>query len=136
LKFQPEFDQKISLLKLFPGFDPEIITKAMERGAKGIILEGFGPGNVPFLENSLIPKIHEANKKGVALVIANQMEKGITNLRSYEAGFEAAKAGAISAQDMTTEATVTKLMWALAKTDKREEIKKIMEKNLAGELEE
>lgn len=136
LKFQPKFDQKISLLKLFPGFDPEIIDKTLERGARGIIIEGFGPGNIPFLENSLIPKIEKATDLGIPIIIANQMEQGVTNLNAYEAGFYAAAAGAISSRDMTTEATVTKLMWALAKTKKLFEIKKIIENDLAGEIEE
>ncbi len=134
LKFQPKFQPKISLMKLFPGFDPYIFDKGIERGVKGIIIEGFGPGNVPFLDDSIVPKISEATKKGIPVIIANQMERGITNLNSYEAGLYAAKAGAISAHEMTTEATVTKLMWALAKTSKTAEVKKIMGQNLAGEM--
>lgn len=135
LKFNPNFDSKISVLKLFPGFDPEIIDKVLERGVHGIIIEGFGPGNVPFLENSLIPKIEQATEMNIPLIISNQMEQGITNLQAYEAGFKAKKAGAISSKDMTTEATITKLMWALARTKSLPEIKKIMERDIAGEIE-
>lgn len=136
LKFQPEFDSGISLLKLFPGFDPVIIEKGLERGTRGIVIEGFGPGNIPFLERSIIPQIRKAIRSGVPVVMANQMEEGTTNLNAYEAGLAAKKAGAISSGDMTTEATVSKLMWALGKTRNLREIKKIMEKNLAGELKE
>lgn len=135
LTFSPNFDPKISLLKIFPGFDPEIIQGALNRGARGIIIEGFGPGNVPCLDNSLIPMIETATDKGVPVVIANQMEMGVTNLTAYESGFQAKKAGAISSSCMTTEATVAKLMWTLAKTRKLPEIRKIMEKDLSGELE-
>lgn len=134
LIFQPKFDPKISLLKLFPGFDPEIIDKVLERNAHGIIIEGFGPGNVPFLDHSIIPQIEKATSKNIPVIIANQMEKGITNLGSYEAGLYAKKACAISSWDMTTEATVTKLMWALAKTKKLSEIKTIIDKDIAGEI--
>ncbi len=136
LKFQPNFDPNISVLKLFPGFDPTIIDKVLERKAHGIILEGFGPGNVPSQENSIIPKIEKATDLGVPIIIANQMERGVTNLHAYEVGFAAAKAGAISSKDMTTEATVAKLMWALAKTKKHSEVKRLMETDLAGEIEE
>lgn len=135
IKFQPNFDKKISLLKLFPGFDPVILDKTIERGAHAIIIEGFGPGNVPFLEdNSIVERIEKATDSGIPVIIANQMEKGITNLHAYEAGYYAAKAGAISSGIMTTEATVTKLMWILAKTRKVPEIRKMMEKDMAGEL--
>jgi L-asparaginase len=136
LKFKPDFDSNISLLKIFPGFDPQIIDNVIDREAHGIILEGFGPGNVPFLENSIIGKIEKASKRGIPVLIANQMEMGITNLGSYEAGYKALKAGAISTRDMTTEAVVAKLMWTLAKTRKLADIKKIISKNLAGEIEE
>lgn len=134
LTFQPGFDTKISLLKLFPGFDPEIIDRTLDRGARGIVIEGFGPGNMPFLENSIIPKIEKATENGVPVIIANQMERGITNLNVYEAGFIAARAGAISSHDMTTEATVVKLMWALNRTRRPSEIRKIIEKDIAGEI--
>lgn len=136
LQFQSKFDSNIALIKLFPGFDPAIIQRAVERKVSGIIIEGFGPGNVPFIENSIIPEIERATKNDIPVVVANQMEKGITNLTAYEAGYYAKKAGAISSKDMTTEATVAKFMWVLAKTKKLPEIKKLMEKDLVGELEE
>jgi len=134
IKFRPNFDPKISLLKLFPGFDPEIIDRALERGARGIIIEGFGPGNVPFLETSIIPQIENSIDKNVPIIIANQMERGITNLMAYECGLKAKKAGAISSHDMTTEATATKLMWALAYNKKLSDIRKVMETDIAGEI--
>lgn len=142
LKFYPYFDSKISVLRLFPGFDPNTITRVIEGKAHGIIIEGFGPGNVPFLENSIIPKIEESTQKNIPIIITNQMEKGVTNLNAYEAGLYAHKAGAISSHDMTTEATVTKLMWALSKTEKLKpkkqlaEIRRIFENNLAGEMDQ
>lgn len=134
LTFRPNFDSKISVLKLFPGFDPYIIERAVERDAHGIIIEGFGPGNIPFLDNSIITQIEKAIENNIPVIIANQLEKGITNLHAYEGGFMALKAGAISSHDMTTEATIAKLMWALAYTRKISSIKSIMEKDLSGEL--
>lgn len=136
LKFQPDFNPNISLLKLFPGFHPDTLKRVIERGVDGIIIEGYGPGNVSFMENSIIPQIKRATDMGIPVIIANQMEKGITNLTAYEAGYYAAKAGAISSKDMTTEATVTKLMWVLAKTKKLSEVRALMEKDLSGEMEE
>ena len=83
LTFSPNFDPKISVLKLFPGFDPYIIERVIERNAHGIIIEAFGPGNVPSLENSIIAQIEMATDKNIPVVIANQLEKGVTNLHAY-----------------------------------------------------
>ena len=44
--------------------------------------------------------------------------------------------GAVSNYDMTTEATLTKLMWLVAKYKTPEVIKKNFQINLAGELTE
>jgi L-asparaginase len=134
LEFQPKFDPRISLLKIYPGFDPDIIDRAVERGARGIIIEAFGPGNVPFLSNSIIPQIEKAVSASCPVVIATQMERGVTNLNRYEGGYLAHKAGAISSHDMTTEATVCKLMWALAQTNSISKIRKIFETDIAGEV--
>ncbi|MBI5753968.1 asparaginase [Candidatus Peregrinibacteria bacterium] len=134
LKFAPKFDSNISVLKIFPGFDPYIIENVLRRNAHGLILESFGPGNVPIQDNSLIPNIEKAIKAGIPVIIANQMEKGVTNLTAYQGGYQALKAGAISSRDMTIEATVTKLMWALGHTRKIPEIAKIMDTDLAGEI--
>ena len=42
--------------------------------------------------------------------------------------------GIISAGDMTTEASITKLMWVLGHTKDMDEVRKLMQKNLVGEL--
>ena len=68
------------------------------------------------------------------LVLANQMENGVTNLASYAVGYQAEQAGALSSKDMTTESTVSKLMWVLAQTRKLSEIRSLMESDLAGEM--
>jgi L-asparaginase len=132
--FKPEFESNIRLIKLHPGFDPETFETHIEKNVKGIVIEGYGPGNVPFLDNSIIPKIEKLHAAGIPVIVTSQMEHSITNLDAYEAGFMAKQAGAISAQDMTTEATMAKLMWVLAHYKKIEDIESQMQANLAGEL--
>ena len=43
-------------------------------------------------------------------------------------------AGIIPSYDMTTEAAVTKLMWALGQTSALDEIRRIMYTNICGEI--
>lgn len=135
LRVSTRFNANIAVVRLFPGFDPTIITTLVNKGIEGLIIEGFGPGNVPFLETSIIPAIKQTIDQGIPVVISNQMEEGKTNLYAYEAGLQAAMVGAISSGDMTIEAATTKLMWALANSNGHpHEVKKIIETNLAGEL--
>lgn len=136
LKLKSDFEENIALFKLYPGFSPAYLDLAIESKVKGIILEAFGPGNIPFNNNSIIPQIKKAISSEIPVIISTQLEKGITNLYSYEAGYIAAEAGAISSKDMTIEATIAKLMWVLANSSNQKEIKDLMEIEIAGELDD
>lgn len=134
LQFNPDFDNKIGVVKLYPGIDPELFKCFLDKNYRAIFIEGFGPGNVPFLNNSIVPMIEALNKAGTVVAIGNQMEKGVTHLEAYQAGREALNAGAISSHDMTSEAAITKLMWLCANRKDPLEIKSEFCKNLVGEV--
>lgn len=136
LELRAMFDHRIMVVRLFPGLDPQNIMQLLDMGnIRALIIEGFGPGNVPFLNHSMIPVIEQATSKNIPVIIANQMEHGKTNLEAYGAGLRAAQAGAIGAEDMTVEAIITKTMWALAVTaDTGVSIQKILQTNYAGEM--
>lgn len=57
-----------------------------------------------------------------------------TNLNVYKVGVDAEKCGLISGEDMSTEAAVTKLMWALGQTNDFKEVQRIMGINICGEI--
>ena len=52
----------------------------------------------------------------------------------YDVGVDAAKAGVLSAGDMTTEAIVAKLMWILGQTDDFEQIISLFSRDFIGEF--
>ncbi len=127
-------EKNIVYIKTYPGLMPSSYRHFLSRETDGIIIEAYATGNVPILENSLIPFIFEANELGIPVIITSQAKKGRINLDSYECGRKAKEAGAISSLDMTFEAAVMKLQFLLSKGYDIEQIKTLFSLNLAGEI--
>jgi L-asparaginase len=115
--FDGRIEPRVLVVRMFPGLDPSLLLGALDRGVRGFVFEAFGAGNVPRLENSLIPVIEAAADIDVPVVIASQSTKGVVELGRYEGGSAAAKAGAIGGGDMTSEAALTKLMITLGRAE-------------------
>jgi L-asparaginase len=115
--FDPRIEPRVLAVRTFPGLDPRLLHGAVSAGVRGILIEAFGAGNVPRVENSLIPVIEAARAVDVPVVIASQCPRGTVELGRYEGGAAAARAGAIGAGDMTTEAALAKLMVALGRAE-------------------
>ena len=130
-KFKPKFDNKVAIIKLFPGFDSEYLQHIIKSGIKGIVLEGFGPGNIP---SDLVEVIKKECNQTIPVIATTQMKYGETNLEAYNVGYQALKAGIIEGHDMTTETCVTKLMWCLGQTSNMKKISTMMGTDYAGEL--
>lgn len=113
--FDDRIEPRVFLLRTFPGLDPSVLFAILAQDVKGLVIEAYGAGNVPRLENSLVPAIEAATAKGVPVVIVSQSPKGQVDLGRYQGGAAAARAGAISAGDMTCEAALTKLMIELGR---------------------
>lgn len=133
LSLKTGFNNNIAVIKLFPGYNPGRIKSHLAHDIDGVIMEAFGPGNIPFLENSLLPFLKQAQEQKIPVVICSQMEHGTVDLDSYECGQKARDLNVISGGDMTTECATVKLMWTLGQTDDFAEAKKMMEGNLRGE---
>lgn len=124
----------VFLIKLTPGLNPGIFDMLLQLQYKGIVIEAFGAGGLHFIHRDLISKISKLLEKGIPVVINSQCLYEKSDLSVYQVGQKALKEGVISALDMTTEATVTKLIWALGQTNDMEEIRKIFETNYGGEI--
>lgn len=131
---QTGFDENIMVFTAFPGLRADFLESILDKGVKGIIIRGFGPGNVPIAEKSLLDAIEKYQAKNIPVVIASQTAVGLTKISLYETGVAAQKLGVIASEDMTLESTITKLMWALHQTKNMEEIRNLMKKNVAGEI--
>ncbi len=70
------------------------------------------------------------------MIITSQAAYDAVELDNYESGRKALKLGALSAKDMTTEATLTKIMYLLGKHDNNQTIAEQFNRNLVGEMTE
>ena len=124
----------VFLLKLIPGTNPRIFDALAQLPYRGVILEAFGAGGLHFIRRDLSEKIRALVEKGIAVVVCSQCLYDASDFSIYEVGRKILEAGAIPAGDMTTEAAVTKLMWALGQTGSLDTIREIFARNIAGEI--
>ncbi len=124
----------VFLLKLIPGTNPKIFDSLLDLHYKGVVLETFGAGGMHFLRRDLSGKIKKLMDSGVPVVVCSQCLYEKSDFSLYEVGRKVLATGAIQSLDMTTEAAVTKLMWALGQTSNIEEIRTIFSTNYAGEI--
>jgi glutamyl-tRNA(Gln) amidotransferase subunit D len=130
LVLKPNFSEKVALIKFYPGLDPSVIDFYVERGVKGILLEGSGLGHV---SKFCFDAIRNATSKGVVVALASQCIWGRVNMNVYDTGRDLQSFGVVPLEDMFPETGLVKLMWVLGQTDDVEEAKKLLKTNLAGE---
>ena len=124
----------IGVLKVFPGIQFGLFRAIMTEKLSGIVLETFGSGNIPSGGDELLPIIKKAFSSGSVVAVCSQCPIGTVTLGAYETSSSLKGAGAVSGKDMTTEAAVAKLYHLFSLELPKEEIKRLMEKNIAGEL--
>jgi L-asparaginase len=121
----------VILVKLHPGTKPELF-EYIKAHYKGVVIESYGSGGIPFIGRDLLKKIKELKEAGIPVVVTTQCLFDGVSLEQYEVGKKAAPY-VISAQDMTTEAAVAKLMWVLGKRGEWTEIKHRVETPIAND---
>ncbi|MEN9557774.1 MAG: hypothetical protein RL141_143 [Candidatus Parcubacteria bacterium] len=130
LNIQGGFEPNVAVMELTPGLPVATLTTLLESGIRGLILLGYGPGNIAY---DYLPVLQTALKKQIPVVVSTQCLEGATSMHLYDVGKQALDAGAIQAYDMSLECVTTKLMWAL-KHFPYEKIREIMHTNYTGEI--
>ena len=133
-RFLPQASSRVFLLKLTPGLDASIFDMLVEMGYQGIVIEAFGLGGMNFLNRDPSRGIQGAVEKGVSVVVCSQCLYDSSNLNVYQVGKQLLRLGVIQGMDMTTEAAMAKLMWALGQGMNPHEIRALFERNIAGEI--
>jgi len=131
LVLKPEFSEEVALVKFYPGLDPVVIDWYVEKGCKGILLEGSGLGHV---SKYCFDAIRNAIKRGVVVALASQCIWGRVNMNVYDTGRDLMTLGVIPLEDMFPETALVKLMWVLGQTSDPKEAKTLLKTNIAGEF--
>ncbi len=134
LHLQPLESVPIGVIKVFPGIQFELFESIMTEKLRGIVIETFGAGNIPGDGSALLPIIRRASENGTVLTVCSQCPQGTVYLGAYETSGALKRAGAVSGQDMTTEAAVAKLYYLFSCGYDKETIKREMERDLRGEM--
>ena len=136
VKLDAKWDERVALVKFYPGQSPDILDYYLKKKYKGIVVEMTGLGHVAArrARNSWIKKLNEVQKKGMIVCAAAQTIFGRLDPYVYSSGREILKTRVIYLEDMLAETALVKLGWVLAKTQDREKVKSMMLENFSGEL--
>ena len=131
LVLKPKFEEKVALVKFYPGLDPKVLEWYVDEGYRGIILEGTGLGHVGKYCFSAVRKAVENN---LVVAMTSQCIWGRVHMNVYDTGRDLLEIGVIPLEDMLPETALVKLMWIFGQTNNVEEAKRLLTANLAHEF--
>lgn len=136
LGLQPHlnFCSEVTYLKLFPGITRHIVHAILSISSlRGVVLETYGAGNA-MTEEWFLTEIRQAVARGIVIVNVSQCAAGSVEMSIYDTGNQLIQAGVIGSGDMTSEATITKLMFLLGQGLSQGQVEEQMLVSIAGEI--
>jgi len=120
-------EERVDVIKMYAGADGRFINFAIDDGARGLVIEALGRGNVT---PAALPAIERAIKAGVPVVLTSRCPRGrVLDTYAYEgAGRQLRKMGAILGGMLTSASARIKLMLALGAGWNVERVRESFEK--------
>lgn len=114
------------VLKLVPGMNPQVFG-CLKQHYRALVIESFGVGGIPCSgNNEFLHAVDDWIGSGRLLVMTTQVPHEGSDMGIYQVGVRLKKHyDLLEAYDMTTEATVTKLMWILGNATDFDEMKRL-----------
>ena len=126
-----KINEKVALVKYYPGYDPIILKNIIDAGCKAVIFEGTGLGHIG---EGMYPVVKMADERGIFMGMTSQCVDGRVRMTVYESGRDLLNLGITPLENMIPETALVKAMWAAGNTESREEIKEIMLNRIASEF--
>jgi glutamyl-tRNA(Gln) amidotransferase subunit D len=139
VKTDLKFEEKVALIKIYPGQDPDILDYYVKKKYKGLVLEMCGLGHAPTKRARLgwTKKLKEIQDKGIVVCAAAQCIFGRLDPLVYSNGRELLGTGIIYLEDMLSETAFVKLSWVLGHPEWAKNkgiVKEVMLTNFAHEF--
>lgn len=128
------FDTNVAILKLFPGINRNLVHAIINtKDLRALIIETFGSGNAPTYK-WFIDDLKSFINKGGIIFNVTQCHGGSVEMGLYETSREMLAAGVVSGRDITSEASITKLMHLLGICSSKEEVTRCLGRSMRGEI--
>ena len=121
------------LFRFVPGVIAEDLRAAASTQPDGIVLECYGSGNGPMSRPGMAQTLRDICAQ-LPVVAITQCATGSVDPGRYAVGSELAATGVIAGADMTVEAALAKLSFALDSGLEGDALRAFMAQNIVGEL--
>ncbi|GAA4142355.1 asparaginase [Sphingobacterium kyonggiense] len=126
-------DNRVGVLKLFPGISAETIQAVLNSDVRSIVMETFGSGNT-MTDAWFLDLLADAIKSGKNILDISQCKVGSVELGRYETSQGLQAIGILNGYDMTFETAVTKLMYLQGEFESQQEVAYWIQQPIRGEL--